>query len=68
MGGHSQRVRDFMINVKVPAAHRDRVPLLVSGDHILWVCGWREDERMKVTESTQRVLWLRFVRGLEQGT
>jgi len=63
MGGHSQRVRDFMINVKVPAAHRDRVPLLVAGERVLWICGWREDERAKVTERTQRILWLHFVRG-----
>ena len=52
-----------MIYVKIPAAHRDRVPLLVGGDHVLWVCGWREDERVRVTESTQRILRLRFVRG-----
>ena len=67
MGGHSQRIRDFMINVKVPAAHRDRVSLLVAGGRILWVCGWREDERARVTNSTQRILWLRFVRGSGAG-
>ncbi|MEA3346208.1 MAG: tRNA lysidine(34) synthetase TilS [Chloroflexota bacterium] len=66
MEGHSQRLRDFMINVKVPAAHRDEVPILAAGDRILWVCGWREDERAKVTESTQRILWLRFVGARKQ--
>ena len=60
MGGHSQRLQAFMINAKIPARHRDRVPLLVAGERIVWVCGWREDERAKVTESTQRILWLRF--------
>jgi tRNA(Ile)-lysidine synthase len=58
MGGHSQRVRDFMIKAKIPAAHRDRVPLLAGGERILWVCGWREDERAKVTDSTRCILWL----------
>jgi len=62
MGGHSQRLRDFMINVKIPAAHRDRVPLLVAGERILWVCGWREDERARITPQTERVLHLRFER------
>jgi len=67
MGGHSQRLRAFMINAKVPAQHRDQVPLLIAGERILWVCGWREDERAKVTESTQHILWLRFVRSPEAG-
>lgn len=67
MGGHSQRVRDFMINRKIPAAHRDRVPLLVGGERVLWVCGWREDERAKVRESTRCVLRLRFVRSVQAG-
>ena len=62
MGGHSQRLQAFMIKAKIPVAHRDRVPLLVVGERILWVCGWREDERAKVTESTPSILWLRFVR------
>ena len=65
MRGHSQRLQTFMINAKVPAVHRDRVPLLVAGERILWVCGWREDERAKVTESTRRILWLRFAADMQ---
>jgi tRNA(Ile)-lysidine synthase len=55
-------VGDIMINVRIPAAVRNRVPLLMSGEQVLWVCGWREDERAKITEATRRVLWLRFER------
>ena len=62
MGGRSKSLSDFLINVKVPAAWRDWVPLLVSGDDcILWVAGWRLDERARVTPETRRVLHLRFV-------
>lgn len=62
MGGRSKSLSDFLINVKVPAAWRDWVPLLVSGDdRILWVAGWRLDERVRVTPETERVLHLRFV-------
>jgi tRNA(Ile)-lysidine synthase len=61
MGGQSKRVNEFMINEKIPASWRDHIPLLVNGDgQILWVCGWRPDERARVTEGTQRVVWLRY--------
>jgi tRNA(Ile)-lysidine synthetase-like protein len=35
-GGHSQKLSDTLINLRVPAAWRDRVPLLVIGDEIAW--------------------------------
>ncbi len=36
LGGHSQKLADTLINMRVPAASRDRVPLLVAGDMIAW--------------------------------
>ncbi|MGQ0602151.1 MAG: tRNA lysidine(34) synthetase TilS [Anaerolineales bacterium] len=62
MGGHSVKVSDFMINRKVPAALRDRWPLVVCGDEIVWVGGLRLDERFKVTPATLRVLKLKLTR------
>jgi tRNA(Ile)-lysidine synthase len=64
MDGRSKSLSDFLINVKVPATWRDWVPLIVGrkDDRILWVAGWRLDERARVTPETERVLWLRFER------
>jgi tRNA(Ile)-lysidine synthase len=54
-----------MINAKVPAAWRAHIPLLVNGEgQVLWVCGWRPDERAQVTQQTQQVVWVRFERGV----
>jgi tRNA(Ile)-lysidine synthetase-like protein len=62
MEGRSKRVNEFMINEKIPASWRNYIPLLVNDDgEIVWVCGWRVDERARVTRDTQRVMWLRFV-------
>ncbi len=36
MGGRSQKLADTLINLRVPAAWRDRVPLLVVDDAIAW--------------------------------
>jgi tRNA(Ile)-lysidine synthase len=50
-----------MINEKIPAAWRDHIPLLVNKDgQIVWLCGWRPDERARVTPSSLRVVRLRF--------
>jgi len=56
MGGKRQRLADLMINVKIPRAERDRVPLLMCGEDLVWVIGWRLDERFAVKADTRRVL------------
>jgi len=63
MRGHHQTVRDFMINAKIPQAFRDRIPLLVSPQGILWIVGWRPSETAKITDRTKRVLYIAFRRG-----
>ncbi len=63
MAGRAKRLNEFMINEKIPALWRDSIPLLVNElDQIAWVCGWRLDERARVTAQTRRVLRLRFLR------
>ena len=64
--GHRQRVRDLMINAKVPRAERETVPLLTCGDDIAWVVGLRIDERFAVTEDTTEVLVARIVEELTE--
>lgn len=60
LAGHSKKVNEFMINEKIPAVWRNRIPLLVANDKILWICGYRADERACVRASTRRVLYLQF--------
>ena len=60
LAGHSQKINEFMINEKIPAAWRHRIPLFVSADQVLWVCGYRLDERARLHPTTQRILHLKF--------
>ncbi|MBU0702599.1 MAG: tRNA lysidine(34) synthetase TilS [Chloroflexi bacterium] len=60
MDGRSVKLSAFMINLKIPRAWRDRVPLLVAGDEIAWVCGRRIGEEFAVGPETQRVARLLF--------
>jgi tRNA(Ile)-lysidine synthase len=62
LGVHGrQKVKDFFIDHKVPRIDRPRIPLLISGEVIAWIVGFRIDERVKVTEKTNRVLKVRVV-------
>ncbi len=56
----SKKLQDFMVDAKIPRMWRDNVPLVCSGDRIIWVVGWRIDHLTRVTDFTQRTLRLEF--------
>jgi tRNA(Ile)-lysidine synthase len=58
----TKKLQDFMVDAKIPRTWRDRVPLVSSSGQIMWVVGWRIDDRVKVTKKTQRILRLQFER------
>ena len=55
MTGH-KKLKDFFVDLKVPSDIRASTPLLFSGKELAWVCGFRIDERFKVTKDTQELL------------
>ena len=57
-----KKLNEFMIDAKIPRAWRVHIPVVCSPTHILWLVGWRIDDRVKVTESTKQVLRLQFRR------
>jgi len=57
-----KKLGEFMIDAKIPSAWRQRIPIVCSPKQILWVVGWRIDERVKVTDNTKQVLCLKFER------
>jgi tRNA(Ile)-lysidine synthase len=62
LDGHHQSLHDFMNSAKIPREARDRLPLLVNGDGIVWVCGFRLDHRARVTPATRDTLHLTFTK------
>ncbi len=57
---HTRKLQDFLVDSKVPSRLRDRIPLVCANGRIVWVVEWRIDERVKITDSTTRVLLLEF--------
>lgn len=55
-GTGSQKLKQFFIDHHVPREERDRIPLLVSENEVLWIVGMRISDRAKVTDGTQEVL------------
>ena len=57
----SKRLKEFLIDAKVPRWERDQLPLVVAGDEILWVAGIRRGAAAPVTPATRRVVELTAV-------
>ncbi|HEY78306.1 MAG TPA: tRNA lysidine(34) synthetase TilS [Dehalococcoidia bacterium] len=55
-----KKLNEFMIDARIPRHWRPRIPIVSSSAGILWVVGWRIDERVKVTAATRRVLDIEF--------
>jgi tRNA(Ile)-lysidine synthase len=62
--GKKKKLQDFFVDEKVPRDERDSIPIVVSGGEIVWIAGYRGDERFKVTQGTQRFLRLEFKRAV----
>ncbi len=69
MDGHSLKLADFMVNVKMPSRWRRGWPLICAGGatgeekEILWVPGYRQSHICRVTQSTRQVFCLQLRRG-----
>ncbi|MBI4685097.1 MAG: tRNA lysidine(34) synthetase TilS [Nitrospirae bacterium] len=56
--GKRKKLQDFFVDEKVPRDERDRIPIVLSGEDIIWIAGYRADERFKVTDNTKKILLL----------
>ena len=58
MKGRSKKIQDFFMDLKLSRADRRRIPLVVAPEGIVWVVGYRQDERWRVTPDTKRYMTL----------
>ncbi|RZK41480.1 MAG: tRNA lysidine(34) synthetase TilS [Pedobacter sp.] len=52
----NKKISDFFIQQKVAVPNKSKVPILVNGNgEIIWVAGFRQDDRYKVKATTKKV-------------
>ena len=56
----TKKLKDFFIDAKVPRCERDKIPLLVSGDELVWVIGYTTSEPTRLNARTRRCLFVRL--------
>jgi tRNA(Ile)-lysidine synthase len=55
-----KKLKDFMIDQKIPRQIRDTLPLVVAGKEVIWPATTRIAEPYKVTDKTKEVLVLEY--------
>lgn len=58
MGG-KKKLKEYLIDHKIPASQRDQLPLVLAADEIIWIPGCFLSDRVKVTNATARYCNLR---------
>jgi tRNA(Ile)-lysidine synthase len=57
-----KKLYEFMVDAKIPRSWRGHIPIVCSPQQIIWVVGWRIDDRVKVTKASQEILRLEFIK------
>ena len=58
-----KKLSDFFINQKIAQNKKSQIPLLVNGNNqIIWIVGYRPDDRFKVTDKTKKVTIFEFIK------
>jgi len=58
----TKKIKEFMIDARIPRAWRDTVPLVVGKEGVAWVVGWRIAQWARVTAETREVVEVTFSR------
>jgi tRNA(Ile)-lysidine synthase len=51
-----RKLKDYLIDRKVPESERDKIPVVAVGNEIVWITGYNISDKFKVTENTKTVL------------
>jgi tRNA(Ile)-lysidine synthase len=57
-----KKLYEFMVDAKIPRSWRSHIPIVCSPQQIIWVVGWRIDDRVKTTEASKEILRLEFIK------
>lgn len=58
----TKKVGDYLTDRKVPRVYRDEIPVVCDDGGIIWLVGYEIADRVKIDESTRKVLRIEFSR------
>lgn len=58
----SKKLKDIFIDMKIPQAERDKIPLICFGEDIGWIVGYRVSDKYKVTSESENILEINIER------
>lgn len=61
--GGSKKLKDYLIDRKIPSDTRDYLWLLADGSEIVWIVGDRISEKYKVSDTTKKILYVEIKGG-----
>ena len=56
----TKKIKDYFMDLKVPQCERDRIPIVVSSDAILWIIGFTTSDKHKLQPKTRKCLHLQY--------
>lgn len=67
--GGKKKLKDILIDLKIPKQERDAIPLVAVGNEILWIYGHRSSQAYRVGKDTRTILeiTIRKKKGTEDG-
>ena len=60
--GDKKKLNKYFVDSKIPSDKRGGIPLVVSGNDVLWIIGYRTGEGARITKSTKKLLKMEIKR------
>jgi tRNA(Ile)-lysidine synthase len=58
----SKKLKDYLIDEKIPREKRDELELIADGSEIVWIVGGRLSEKYKITDLTAHIIMIKYSR------
>ena len=59
--GKKKKIQDFFVDEKIPRDERDLIPIIENSGEIVFIAGYRLDDRYKIEHNTKRCLKIKVI-------